>query len=96
LRKNVSGTVVGLPFVSLTCEAKFVIWAMTRQGAVTGEIGARSASGTVSVLVAAAAIADRSARSSAVVLTLVLTLAAPVGVSTHQASAVRRTEVLMI
>jgi hypothetical protein len=30
-----------------------------------------------------------------VVVALVCTLAAPVGVSTHQASAVRRTEVLM-
>lgn len=95
MRKNVKGTVVGFPFVSVTCETKFVIWATTRQGAVTGETRSRSSTGTVSLLVAAASIAGRSASSSAVVVALVCTLAAPVGVSTHQASAVRRTEVLM-
>ena len=33
---------------SLTCEAKFVIWATTRHGAVTGETRSRLSTGTVS------------------------------------------------
>ena len=37
LRKNVSGMVFGSIPASLTCEAKLVICATTRHGAVTGE-----------------------------------------------------------
>src|ERR1700753_35914 len=46
LRKNVSGIVLGSMPASLTCEAKLVICATTRQGAVTGEISVRLSRGT--------------------------------------------------
>ena len=96
LRKNVSGIDVGSMPASLTCEAKLVIWATTRHGAVTGETSARLSTGTVSVLCAAASIGRAvgeqlagGGRASVAIL------AAPVGVWTHQASAVRRTVMLM-
>ena len=67
LRKNVSGMLFGSMPASVTCEAKFVICATTRHGAVTGETSSRLSTGTVSVLCAAASIAARSASSSPVV-----------------------------
>jgi hypothetical protein len=96
LRKNVSGMVSGFSPESLTWLAKFVIWATTRQGALTGETSARVAGSTTELLAPAAWIFSGSARSAAVVAAPVSTRAAPVGVWTHQASAVRRTVVLMI
>src|SRR3954462_1560247 len=95
LRKKVSGTVFGSMPASVTCEMKFVICATTRHGAVTGETRARLSTGTVVPLWAAASMAAQSASSSPVVAADVLILAAPVGVWIHQASAVRRTEVVM-
>ena len=95
LRKNVNRVWSGFMPTSLTWEAKFVAWATTRHGAVTGETSARLSTGTVSVLFPAAAMAARSASSSPWCLASVAILAAPAGVATHQASAVRRTEVLM-
>ena len=56
---------------SRTWEAKLVIWATTRQGAVTGDTSARLFTGTVSSLTAAAVIAGRSASSAAVVVAVV-------------------------
>ena len=50
---------------------------------------------TVSMLWAARSMDSRSASSSRVLFAVVATLAAPVGVWTHQASAVRRIEVVM-
>ena len=95
LRKNVSGIVVGSMPASLTCEAKLVICATTRHGAVTGETRSRVSTGTVSVPCGRPSMAARSASSSPVVVAVVSTFAAPVGVWTHQVSAVRRTEMLM-
>src|SRR3954466_7012621 len=95
LRKKVSGMVFGSIPASVTCETKFVIWAATRHGAVTGETSARLSTGTVVPLWAAASMAARSASSSPVVAADVSILAVPVGVWTHQASAVRRTDVVM-
>ena len=66
---------------SLTCDAKLVICATTRHGAVTGETSARLRTGRMSVLAAAAVIAARSASSSAVVRAAVWILAAPEGVA---------------
>src|SRR6478609_2144612 len=94
-RKKVSGMVFGSIPASVTCEMKLVICATTRHGAVTGESRSRLSTGTVSELWAAASIAARSASSSPVVVAVVAILAAPVEVWTHQASAVRRTEVVM-
>src|SRR5690348_1984520 len=95
LRKKVSGMVSGSIPASVTCERKFVIWATTRHGAVTGERSARLDAGTTSSLDNAASIAARSASSSPVVAAVVLIRDAPAGVRTHQASTVRRTEMLM-
>ncbi len=53
LRKKVSGTFFGFPPVSSTWDAKFVIWATTRHGAVTGDSSSRLLTDTVSVLAAA-------------------------------------------
>jgi hypothetical protein len=94
LRKNVSGTVFGSMPESLTWDSKLVICATTRHGAVTGETSSRSVSGTDSPA-AAAAMAARSASSSAVDPAVVAIRAAPDAVFTHQASAVRSTDVVM-
>ena len=72
-----------------------VIWATTRQGAITGESRSRLSTGTVVVSEAAASMAARSASRAPVVVAAVAILAAPVAVCTHQASAVRRTEMVM-
>src|SRR5690349_22579864 len=90
LRKKVSGIDAGFMPASLTCDAKFVIWATTRHGRVTGESGVNVARGTVSVLCVARSTASRSASSSPVVVAAVAIFAAPAAVWTHQASAVRR------
>src|SRR6478672_6781256 len=95
LRKNVNGTVAGSMPASLTWEVKFVIWATTRHGAVTGETSSRLLSGTLSVLAAAAWTAARSRNNAAVVVAVVSIFTAPVSVRTYQASAVRSTEVVM-
>src|SRR6476661_7424563 len=95
LRKNVRGMDFGSIPASLTCEAKLVICATTRHGAVTGDTSSRLSTGTMSELWAAASIAARSASSSPVLVAVVAIFAAPVEVWTHQASAVRRTEVVM-
>src|SRR6478735_457378 len=95
LRKNVNGTVAGFMPASLTCDAKFVIWATTRHGVVTGDTRARASRGTVSVMCFAASIAARSRSSSPVAAAVVSILTAPVSVWTYQASAVRRTVVVM-
>src|SRR6185437_1254198 len=95
LRKNVNGTLAGLPPVSVTWEAKLVICATTRQGTVTGDTSARLSTGTMSAATDAAVIAGRSASSSAVVRAAVGILVAPEAVRTHHASAVRRTVVVM-
>src|SRR5690348_12686617 len=96
LRKNVNGIVSGFSPASATWDRKLVIWATTRHGAVIGDTSSRSAGGTRPSVAAAASIAGRSANSSLVVAAWVSICAAPVGVCTHQASAVRRTEMLMI
>ena len=72
-----------------------VICAITRHGAVTGDSSCRLSTGTVSLLWAAS-MADRSASSSQVVVAVVPMRAAPVGVCTHQASAVRRIETVIV
>src|SRR5688572_17451504 len=90
LRKNANGVWSGFMPTSLTWEAKFAAWATTRHGVVIGETSARLSIGTVSVLFPAAAMAIRSASSSAVVLAMVAIRAAPASVFTHQASVVRR------
>src|SRR5579859_4062017 len=90
LRKKVNGTDSGLKPASCACEAKLVIWATTRHGAVTGEIRASDSTGTVAELAAATAIAERSPSSWAVVRASVTIRAAPPAVATYQASAVRR------
>ena len=95
LRKNVSGMVSGLSPASLTWLAKLVICATTRQGAVTGETSSRVAGSTVFLLARAASIFSGSASSSPVVVASVSMRAAPSGVRTHQASAVRRMVMLM-
>jgi hypothetical protein len=95
LRKNVNGTVSGLRPASFVCEAKFVIWATTRHGAVTGDTRASESTGTMSLLTAAAEIASRSRSSWAVVAALVAILTAPSGVATYQASTVRKMVVVM-
>ena len=56
LRKNVNGVCSGFMPTSLTREAKFVAWATTLHGAVTGETSAKLSTGTVSVLFPAAAM----------------------------------------
>ena len=89
LRKNVSGTFFGSPPVSSTWDAKLVICATTRHGAVTGDSSSRLLTGTVSVLAAARSIAGRSANSCAVVVASVSTLATASELPAHQASAVR-------
>src|SRR5690348_9594416 len=95
LRKNVSGMVFGSIPASLTCETKFVIWATTRHGAVTGETRSRLSTGTLTAPCEAASMADRSDNSSPVVIASVSILTAPAVVWTHQASAVRSTETVM-
>src|SRR6476646_790079 len=90
LRKNVRGMDFGSIPASLTCEAKLVICATTRHGAVTGDTSSRLSRGTVSAQWAAASTAARSASSSPVVTAVVVILAAPVGVWSPQASLVRR------
>src|SRR6478735_5366344 len=95
LRKKVSGTVSGLRPESLTWLVKLVIWATTRQGAVTGEIRSRVASSTVFVLLAVVWSLCGSARRSPVEVASVSTRAAPRSVRIHQASAVRRIVMLM-
>src|ERR1700758_4407214 len=89
LRKNVSGTVFGFPPVSSTWEAKFVICATTRHGAVTGASRSRLGPATVSALAGARSMAGRSASSCAVVDADVLILATASAVPAHQASEVR-------
>src|ERR1700693_2753111 len=95
LRKNVSGTVVGFMPASLTCEAKLVIWATTRHGAVTGERSSRVLGATVSVLAAAPSIARPSRTRGAGGVRGVSPLATSSGVPAHQASWVRKIEMLM-
>ena len=75
--------------MSLTCDAKFVICATTRHGAVTVDRSSRLLTATVSVLAAARSIAGRSANSCAVVVASVSTLAMASELPAHQASAVR-------
>src|SRR6185312_10972684 len=94
-RKKVSGTVFGSMPTSLTCDAKLVIWATTRHGAVTGEHSFKSADATVSVPGAARSIAARSASSCAVVVARVSILATASVVPAHHASGVRKIEILM-
>src|SRR5208283_125912 len=89
LRKNVSGTFFGSPPVSLTWDAKLVICATTRHGAVTGDSSSRLLTGTVSVLATARLIDGRSASSCAVVVASVSILATASGLPAHQPSAVR-------
>src|SRR6516165_6112359 len=93
LRKNAAGTVSGFMPESMAWDRKLTAWATTRHGAVTGESRSRPAAGTAGP--SAAVIAPRSASSAAVVAAVVLILTAPRGVTTHQASRVRRIEVLM-
>jgi hypothetical protein len=62
---------------------------------VTGDSSVRSSTGTVSVECAAASMAARSASTSAVLAASVPMRAAPLGVCTHQASAVRRIETVI-
>src|ERR1700722_10975830 len=97
LRKKVNGTDSGSIPASLTCDSKLVIWATTRHGLVTGEINSRLSTATASEPLApvstAASIAGRSASIAAVEVAAVLTAAAPLAVLTHQASAVRSTEI---
>src|ERR1700761_5624782 len=95
LRKKVSGIVFGSMPAPLTWDAKFVICATTRQGAVTGETGRRLSMGTVWALFVAASMAVRWASSSPVVAAGVVIPAATSAVWTHQPSAVRRIEVVM-
>ena len=75
--------------VSSTWEAKLVICATTRHGAVTGASRSKLFTATVSVLAAARSIAARSASSCAVVVAAVSTLATASAVPAHQASEVR-------
>ena len=89
LRKNVSGTFFGSPPVSFTWDAKLVICATTRHGAVTGASRSKLFTATVSVLAAARSIAARSASSCAVVVAAVSILATASAVPAHQASEVR-------
>ena len=56
----------------------------------------RLSTGTVSVLRSAASMAARSASSWRVVAAAVVIRAAPVGVCTHQASAVRRIDTVIL
>src|ERR1700722_13507467 len=95
LRKNVSGTDAGSMPASLTCDSKLVIWATTRHGRVTGDSSVRSSTATASAVVAAS-IAARFDSSAAVVVAVVSIFAAPASVLSHQASAVRRTETVMM
>ena len=62
---------------------------------MTGDSSVRLSTGTVSVECAAASIAARSASSSAVLAASVRMRAAPFGVCTHHASAVRRIETVI-
>ena len=93
-RKKVSGTVFGFIPESRTWDSKLVICAITRHGAVTGEHSANPSTATEPSAAAASSIAARSASSSLVLVAAVEILAAPVGVWTHQASLVRRTEMV--
>src|SRR6516225_2973259 len=93
LRKNAAGTVFGSMPESMAWDRKLTAWATTRHGAVTGDSRSRSVDGTAGP--SAVMIASRSASSAAVVAAVVLILTAPRGVSAHQASRVRRIEVLM-
>src|ERR1700721_2024492 len=95
LRKKVSGTDAGSIPASLTCDVKLVICATTRHGLVTGDNSSRPSTATVSTPAVAASIAARSDSSAPVVVAVVSILAAPRGVLTHQASAVRNTEMVM-
>src|ERR1700757_663735 len=98
LRKKVSGTEAGSMPASLTCDSKLVIWATTRHGRVTGETNFRLSTATVSALAAAAIAASNAAWSAsrpAVVVAVMSILAAPLGVLSHQASAVCSTETVM-
>src|ERR1700758_1315939 len=98
LRKKVSGIDAGSMPASLTCDSKLVICATTRHGLVTGEISVRVSTATVSALAAAAIAASNAARSAsspAVVVAVVSIFAAPVGVLSHQASAVCSTEMVV-
>src|SRR5690349_5228137 len=88
LRKKVSGTVAGSIPASRKWDSKLVIWATTRHGAVTGEISSSASSGT-DPPDRAVSMADRSANRAPVVVAEVWIGAAPSGVLTHQASAVR-------
>src|SRR6476660_4010994 len=60
-----------------------------------GDSSSRLATGTMSALLAAASMAERSASNSAVVVASVWMRAAPEVVCTHQASAVRRIEMVI-
>src|SRR5271166_2265552 len=95
LRKKASGTVFGSMPAPLTCDAKFVICATTRQGTVTGEITRSLSTGTPWPLCTAASMAVRSVSNSPVVVASVSILAASSAVWTHQPSMVRRIEVVM-
>src|SRR6476646_529719 len=95
LRKKVSGVLVGSRPTSLTCDAKLVAWASTRHGVVIGDSSVRLLTGTVSVHLAAASMAERPASNSVVVAASVLTRAAPEAVCTHHPSAVRRIEMVI-
>src|SRR6516164_4690330 len=92
LRKNAAGTLSGSMPESVAWDRKLTAWATTRHGAVTGDTRSRSPGGTAGP--PAAVIASRSASSAAVVAAVVLILTAPRGVSAHQASRVRRMQVL--
>src|ERR1700753_1364927 len=96
LRKKVRGTVFGSMPAPLTWDAKFVICATTRQGTVTGEIRRRLLMRTVCAVWAAASMAVGWVSSSPVVAEGVSILAAKSAVWTHQPSAVRRIEVVMV
>src|ERR1700758_1194885 len=89
LRKNVSGTVFGFPPVSSTWEAKFVICATTRHGAVTGASRSRLVTATVSALAGARSVAGRAARRRGGRGADVSILATASAVPAHQASEVR-------
>ena len=67
LRKNVSGIDFGSMPASLTCEAKLVICATTRHGAVIGESSLKLSTATAAEPDAATSMAARSASSAAVV-----------------------------
>ena len=66
-----------------------------RHGVVIGDSSVRLLTGTVSVHLAAASMAERPASNSVVVAASVLTRAAPEAVCTHHPSAVRRIEMVI-